>query len=280
MVSNRALHDGRLDPAVNNPLSEVEESPWRQYFWDKDLRACIEQDVERTFEETTGRGEEKGRSGIVRFPELEYFQSKTVRQMMVDVLFVYGRCNPTVAYKQAQIFLLQFHAAFQNISNRICESWHAFLYGTLVTKPEKTGGGAARMTQSTSKTQSASKTSRTQKSSGRVEPAPTKTPTTPTLPMPEGGAGVRRVVAAATAAVAMGLVGGAALGAWLIWTTFPERRAHHGAHRSVAANWIHCYFDAHPHLFSGSLATFDRCSVDFMLFSSLIVNGVFSEFSN
>ncbi|XP_066951649.1 TBC1 domain family member 5 [Macrobrachium rosenbergii] len=71
-----------LDPLLNNPLSQHEQSPWNQYFEDSELKKLIRQDVIRTF------------------PEVEFFQSTRIRDMMVTILFCYARQNPKVSYRQ------------------------------------------------------------------------------------------------------------------------------------------------------------------------------------
>ena len=82
------LKDSALDPIINNPLSQDEESPWNQHFRDDELRKLIWQDVARTF------------------PEVEYFQSAAVRETMVNVLFVYARSHPDISYRQGMHELL------------------------------------------------------------------------------------------------------------------------------------------------------------------------------
>ena len=93
MLNPRRL--AKVDVTRVNPLSLDEDvgghefergvmiqNPWTQYFVDNDLRTSIHQDVMRTF------------------PELEYFQNPTTRQMMCDILFVYARHHPHIEYKQ------------------------------------------------------------------------------------------------------------------------------------------------------------------------------------
>uniref|UniRef100_A0A0P4WL95 Rab-GAP TBC domain-containing protein n=1 Tax=Scylla olivacea TaxID=85551 RepID=A0A0P4WL95_SCYOL len=74
--------DEALDPLLNNPLSQDQESPWNQYFEDSELKKLIRQDVVRTF------------------PEVEFFQSTRIRDLMVTVLFCYARQHPQVGYRQ------------------------------------------------------------------------------------------------------------------------------------------------------------------------------------
>ena len=82
------LKDSALDPIINNPLSQDEESPWNQHFRDDELRRLIWQDVARTF------------------PEVEYFQSAAVRETMVNVLFVFARSHTDICYRQGMHELL------------------------------------------------------------------------------------------------------------------------------------------------------------------------------
>ncbi|KAL3241444.1 hypothetical protein MRX96_002561 [Rhipicephalus microplus] len=77
-----------LDLAHNNPLSQDEKSPWNQYFEDSELRIMIKQDVIRTF------------------PEIEFFQTSDVQEMMVNILFHYARQHPQISYRQGMHELL------------------------------------------------------------------------------------------------------------------------------------------------------------------------------
>jgi len=82
------LQDVTLDPAINNPLSQAEDSPWNQHFQDGEIRRLIKQDVVRTF------------------PEVEFFQTHVVRETLVNILFVYARCHPEIGYRQGMHELL------------------------------------------------------------------------------------------------------------------------------------------------------------------------------
>jgi len=82
------LQDVTLDPAINNPLSQAENSPWNQHFQDGEIRRLIKQDVVRTF------------------PEVEFFQTHVVRETLVNILFVYARCHPEIGYRQGMHELL------------------------------------------------------------------------------------------------------------------------------------------------------------------------------
>lgn len=82
------LEDSGLDPRINNPLSQEEDSPWNQHFQDDELRKTIWQDVARTF------------------PEVDFFQNQPVREMMVSILFVYARSHPHIEYRQGMHELL------------------------------------------------------------------------------------------------------------------------------------------------------------------------------
>ena len=78
------LKDTTIDPTINNPLSQDEESPWNQHFLDSELRKLIKQDVVRTF------------------PEVDYFQSSEIREKLVNILFIYARVHPQVGYRQVE----------------------------------------------------------------------------------------------------------------------------------------------------------------------------------
>lgn len=69
-----------------------QQSPWNQYFEDSELKKLIRQDVVRTF------------------PEVEFFQSLRIRDLMVTVLFCYARQNPEVSYRQVSFFVEEFVA--------------------------------------------------------------------------------------------------------------------------------------------------------------------------
>jgi len=82
------LKDITIDPLINNPLSQAEESPWNQHFQDGELKKMIKQDVIRTF------------------PEVDFFQSTSVRDTLVNILFLYARCHPELGYRQGMHELL------------------------------------------------------------------------------------------------------------------------------------------------------------------------------
>eukprot|EP00339_Tiarina_fusa_P005127 CAMPEP_0117046714 /NCGR_PEP_ID=MMETSP0472-20121206/32295_1 /TAXON_ID=693140 ORGANISM="Tiarina fusus, Strain LIS" /NCGR_SAMPLE_ID=MMETSP0472 /ASSEMBLY_ACC=CAM_ASM_000603 /LENGTH=481 /DNA_ID=CAMNT_0004759161 /DNA_START=11 /DNA_END=1456 /DNA_ORIENTATION=+ len=73
---------------VNNPLSQVEDSPWQTYFQNKELQNEILQDIVRTY------------------PEKEFFQEEKVRNMMLNILFIVAKRNPTTGYRQGMHELL------------------------------------------------------------------------------------------------------------------------------------------------------------------------------
>ncbi|XP_041460256.1 TBC1 domain family member 5-like isoform X2 [Lytechinus variegatus] len=86
--TKEGLMDSALDPTLNNPLSQMEESPWNKFFQDKDCRTEIRQDVVRCF------------------PEIAFFKSEKIREMMVDILFCFAKENSHVLYKQGMHELL------------------------------------------------------------------------------------------------------------------------------------------------------------------------------
>ena len=81
--------DPSLDPAINNPLSQEQDSPWNQHFQDGEMRKMIKQDVVRTF------------------PEVDFFQTQLVRETLVNILFVYARCHPEIGYRQVGFDLVE-----------------------------------------------------------------------------------------------------------------------------------------------------------------------------
>jgi len=76
------------DLSVNNPLSQVEDSPWHEYFQNKELQSEINQDIIRTY------------------PEKEFFQSQKTRDIMHNILFIAAKKNPTLGYRQGMHELL------------------------------------------------------------------------------------------------------------------------------------------------------------------------------
>jgi len=77
-----------LDPQINNPLSQNEESPWTKFFANAELEKEINQDIDRTY------------------PENEFFQTTEVKEMMLRILFIYARQTPQLSYKQGMHELL------------------------------------------------------------------------------------------------------------------------------------------------------------------------------
>lgn len=75
---------------VNNPLSLEQESPWSKYFQDIELQKIILQDVERAF------------------PEQALFRKSSIKQIMCDILFIWCKVNPELAYRQGMHELLAF----------------------------------------------------------------------------------------------------------------------------------------------------------------------------
>lgn len=87
-MGDHRLNDAGLNPELNNPLSQAEESPWNQHFQDGELKRLILQDVVRTF------------------PDLEYFQQPQVRENLANILFIYAREHPDLGYRQGMHELL------------------------------------------------------------------------------------------------------------------------------------------------------------------------------
>eukprot|EP01116_Phalansterium_solitarium_P022128 TRINITY_DN7193_c0_g1_i1.p1 TRINITY_DN7193_c0_g1~~TRINITY_DN7193_c0_g1_i1.p1 ORF type:complete len:614 (+),score=159.05 TRINITY_DN7193_c0_g1_i1:232-2073(+) len=80
---------GKEMPAsICNPLSTNEENPWNKFFQRAELEKEINQDIERTY------------------PESEFFQQKSIQELMLRILFIYARQNPKLSYKQGMHELL------------------------------------------------------------------------------------------------------------------------------------------------------------------------------
>jgi len=81
------LKYGKKDSKSFNgdPLGTSETCPddsWRMKFKDEELRSLIRQDVDRTI------------------PEVAFFQSNKIRNLMCDLLFLYAKVDPRIGYKQ------------------------------------------------------------------------------------------------------------------------------------------------------------------------------------
>ncbi|CAI9721304.1 Hypothetical predicted protein [Octopus vulgaris] len=98
IINPRKAVDSAHDLSLNNPLSQAEESPWNRFFQDNELRLTIKQDVIRT----NFRRMKLGTS----YPRIEFFQSNQVRNMMVDILFIYAKLNVDLSYRQGMHELL------------------------------------------------------------------------------------------------------------------------------------------------------------------------------
>lgn len=70
------------DATMDNPLSTGESSTWAKYFANSELQKDIFRDVDRTY------------------PEIDFFREEAIQQMMTNILFVYAKKHPEVAYKQ------------------------------------------------------------------------------------------------------------------------------------------------------------------------------------
>ncbi|KAF7492231.1 hypothetical protein SSS_08460 [Sarcoptes scabiei] len=66
----------------DNPLSQDESSHWNRYFSDDELQTRIRQDVIRAF------------------PDINFFQSSHIQEIMINILFNFARENPQIEYKQ------------------------------------------------------------------------------------------------------------------------------------------------------------------------------------
>lgn len=88
LYNNPRSEKESLDLSLNNPLSQEDQSPWNQYFQDSELKITIQQDVIRTF------------------PEIDFFHTSKVQQMMVNILFCFAREYPHISYRQGMHELL------------------------------------------------------------------------------------------------------------------------------------------------------------------------------
>lgn len=81
-------NDPSLHPALNNPLSQDQNSPWNKFFEDSQLIQTIERDVQRTF------------------PDNPVFKNKDIKRMMTNILFIYAKQHPEMLYRQGMHELL------------------------------------------------------------------------------------------------------------------------------------------------------------------------------
>jgi len=72
----------------NNPLSQVEDSPWQTFFQNQEMQNEIRQDVIRTY------------------PEKDFFRDEKVQGMMLHILFIVAKRNPNTGYRQGMHELL------------------------------------------------------------------------------------------------------------------------------------------------------------------------------
>jgi hypothetical protein len=84
----RAAQSGEAAAVVDDPLSEREDSVWREFFKDEELRELIRRDVDRTY------------------PEYAFFRMPAVQDLLVNLLFLYSKLNPDVSYRQGMHELL------------------------------------------------------------------------------------------------------------------------------------------------------------------------------
>ena len=112
--TDRKMKDASMDLAINNPLSQAEDSPWNQHFQDGELRKMIKQDVVRTF------------------PEVDFFQSHVVRDTLVNILFVFARCRPEIGYRQVKCGAMESLVILTFFVCRACTS--SSLLCTLLSK--------------------------------------------------------------------------------------------------------------------------------------------------
>ncbi|XP_050667608.1 TBC1 domain family member 5 isoform X1 [Leptidea sinapis] len=93
-----------MDPRAvigDDPLSQKDESAWKQHFCDNELKALILQDVVRTY------------------PDELYFRDKSVQDLMVRVLFFWSRSHPCPGYRQGMHEILA-PLLYELHTDRIC----------------------------------------------------------------------------------------------------------------------------------------------------------------
>jgi TBC1 domain family protein 5 len=67
---------------IDDPLSQSKDSKWNQHFRDTELRQLIKQDVVRTN------------------PNVDYYHTPDVQEIMINILFCYAREYPAICYRQ------------------------------------------------------------------------------------------------------------------------------------------------------------------------------------
>ena len=83
--------DSPQQTLINDPRlleAKSEKSPWNILRQDEELRAEIQQDVERCM------------------PEEQYFRQAKTQRMLLDILFIFCKMNPDVGYRQGMHELL------------------------------------------------------------------------------------------------------------------------------------------------------------------------------
>ena len=76
------------DVVVNNPLSQASDSVWNVFFNNEQLQKEIMQDITRCY------------------PDNEFFEKQYVRDMMLNILFIYAKQHDRVVYKQVSLYSL------------------------------------------------------------------------------------------------------------------------------------------------------------------------------
>ena len=76
------------DLKINNPLSTASASPWAQHFHLTELSGVIQRDLVRTYADSP------------------FYTSDAIQQLMLNVLLVWGKCNPQYEYRQGMNELL------------------------------------------------------------------------------------------------------------------------------------------------------------------------------
>ena len=91
------------------------QSPWAQFFQDNELRKVIMQDIKRTY------------------PGELMFEQKEIRDIMLNILFIYAREQPDISYKQVKGLILLFiwkssQLYLGGTSTCSCLYWKMLLY--------------------------------------------------------------------------------------------------------------------------------------------------------
>jgi TBC1 domain family protein 5 len=96
------IRGGNQKEVVDDPLSKNSNNPWNSFFEDNELKTTIKQDVDRTYQDK------------------DFFLSKKIKDLLLNVLFVWSKLNPTVSYRQGMneiAGLLTYVCFMENTTN-------------------------------------------------------------------------------------------------------------------------------------------------------------------